>query len=685
MAGQGEKPVPTAAGPPSSTSSSLPPEQITELRKVVKERLKNLGVNDQVRTLVAATKNTTNGDKVRTKEQAIQELKGRGVIDQLVKSLGSAADLVDKSKQPAQATPAAHAAGSQTGRKSPTEPTKQGKRYLHVKIKGGSKFARYATKDPEPYEQLVVAGELFGQRFRSTAVSAGLTARVEVSALVEVPGGAGAEVPQLTTLRQQLHLVVLRTFPAAIAPGGRLTGLNGTQPLPDAPTSAAEIDKWSLHSEIVGTASVDWRRALCSRGAHTSFSLELLRGVSPGPRSQDVMGVLGLELEVLPPPSKPADATALKAQLEHEQKRELEGLESFTARAKAWWSEYVQSNATFKERLVKLLAYGEDGLQRPTCTYVKSLQLGRHLASPREAARFVSLMLPKDETHAEECWASLHTVVASGMASQEEKALLLCGLLIGFGLDAWVCVGADVQGPHMWVMTRAAPKGGTTFWEPSTGVRYNPGSSGQHRGCPYRSLDSVFNHRRLFANCQEDNSIRASSYAFEDSSLWRELVMQPQDSPAAPWVRFDLLMPPLDTGALELRLETELKRLISDYRAVALGLPSTQWDDAVGYLLMPSLAAYEQEAVSGSPASGNEEFQQSIKRSVPAGCIFKGFPQHHRSLSRPRIAAALLKEHAVADMLAVSAPDASFALRLRITQYPENVVSAWLMLAVKYR
>ena len=69
-----------------------------------------------------------------------------------------------------------------------------------------------------------------------------------------------------------------------------------------------------------------------------------------------------------------------------------------------------------------------------------------------------------------ECWCSLHTVLASGTATKEEMALLLAGLLLGFGLDAWVVVGRLLDGSgHMWVLTRG-PLASPSFWEPSTGV-----------------------------------------------------------------------------------------------------------------------------------------------------------------------------------------------------------------------
>ena len=51
--------------------------------------------------------------------------------------------------------------------------------------------------------------------------------------------------------------------------------------------------------------------------------------------------------------------------------------------------------------------------------------------------------------------------------------MLLCSLLLGFGLDAWVVVGRLSEGDggggtHLWVMTRGAMPS-PCFWEPATG------------------------------------------------------------------------------------------------------------------------------------------------------------------------------------------------------------------------
>ncbi len=72
------------------------------------------------------------------------------------------------------------------------------------------------------------------------------------------------------------------------------------------------------------------------------------------------------------------------------------------------------------------------------------------------------------------------------------------------------------------------------------GQRYSPGSPGQPKSCQCRRLGSVFQHRRVLANCQRDDSVLSVCYNLEDSSLWKELTVQSQDVCGPPWVRFDL-------------------------------------------------------------------------------------------------------------------------------------------------
>jgi hypothetical protein len=92
-----------------------------------------------------------------------------------------------------------------------------------------------------------------------------------------------------------------------------------------------------------------------------------------------------------------------------------------------------------------------------------------------------------------------------------------------------------------------------------------------------------------------------------------------------------LVRAPVCAQAAEEALEGELRRVLAAHRREAAGL-ATQWDDGLGYLLAPALLAYEAERTGGAAAgaAGVAEFQQSVRRAVPAGCTFRGFPMQVR-------------------------------------------------------
>ncbi|KAK9865319.1 hypothetical protein WJX84_006785, partial [Apatococcus fuscideae] len=91
------------------------------------------------------------------------------------------------------------------------------------------------------------------------------------------------------------------------------------------------------------------------------------------------------------------------------------------------------------------------------------------------------------------------------------------------------------------------------------------------------------------------------------------------------------------------------------------------------------------EALTGAAAHGKDEAMGAVKRCIPSGWTFKGYPHQHRTQSPSAIAAATLKEPAVIDMLSSLCPEATFAMRVHVVPYPEGVLCAWVMLAVKIR
>lgn len=110
----------------------------------------------------------------------------------------------------------------------------------------------------------------------------------------------------------------------------------------------------------------------------------------------------------------------------------------------------------------------------------------------------------------------------------ENHALLLCALLLGFGLDAWICVGTTGEGAHAWVATLDDLKkqgkglhGGkrVTFWESLTGERQDQDDPKVHRF--YRTIGCAFNHKRFYGNLQPDVRVFCTDFNFNDGRLWK--------------------------------------------------------------------------------------------------------------------------------------------------------------------
>ena len=62
-------------------------------------------------------------------------------------------------------------------------------------------------------------------------------------------------------------------------------------------------------------------------------------------------------------------------------------------------------------------------------------------------------------------------MLSKGHGDMEDHATLLCSLLLGFGLDAYVVVGKNLDGPYVWCLTKVAPNA-VELWDSVTGQRY---------------------------------------------------------------------------------------------------------------------------------------------------------------------------------------------------------------------
>lgn len=140
-----------------------------------------------------------------------------------------------------------------------------------------------------------------------------------------------------------------------------------------------------------------------------------------------------------------------------------------------WWNEFKSIDKTFEQRNVKIYAESEDGQFLPVFCFVKPLDMIQGIETPYHASRFVSLipltkhMRPGGEKL--DIWQRFHSMLAVGAGEVEDHCNLLCSMLLGFGLDAYVVIGTNLNDHHAWVMTRTEDS--IYFWESVTGAKFS--------------------------------------------------------------------------------------------------------------------------------------------------------------------------------------------------------------------
>ncbi|XP_068048913.1 centrosomal protein of 76 kDa isoform X2 [Anomalospiza imberbis] len=392
----------------------------------------------------------------------------------------------------------------------------------------------------------------------------------------------------------------------------------------------------SGETTLVASYFLEWRSVLAAENGITNVAVELL-GV--GTESKVSVGVLSIRLEMYPQLNKTLSSEITSTQFTLERQKTAEKERLFLVYAKQWWREYLQIRPTHNARLVKIFAQGD-------------------------------------------C---------------EDHANLLCSLLLGFGLEAFVCVGTKAKGvPHTWVMT-CGSDGTITFWESLTGHRYihrpinpdDPPLAEQPKPLyPYRTIGCIFNHEKFLGNCQPSDAVEVCMFDLHDESKWKPMSGEAIKSVCAPGATSSVPpSPPLcastiDAAVASNEIEVQLRILVSEHRK-DLGL-STVWDDQLSYLLSPALAAYELERTTGLSA-GNEEFQDAVRRAVPDGHTFKGFPIHFVHRNARRAFATCLRSPFCEEIICCRGDQVRLAVRVRVFAYPESACAVWIMFACKYR
>lgn len=297
-------------------------------------------------------------------------------------------------------------------------------------------------------------------------------------------------------------------------------------------------------------------------------------------------------------------------------------------------------------------------------------------------------------------WHSPFTVLAMRSGTAADHATLLCSLLRGFGLDAFVAVGTwvdarGVEGTHEWVVSlddrslddaaggAGEQEGGLVvrFWEPLTGERSAPDWPTAD-GRRFRTIACLFNEESLLANVQPTSSVSGCSWALRDEGKWLPFDQGAIGALAATLPPAPALCPPtVAEGPLAFALEQCLRAEALAWREEA-ALPEAPFDPRLEHSLAPALAAYESERLTGRPF-GADDFRAAVRACVPPGHSFSAFPFQVGHASPARLA-AFLRASAVAEGVVCSRREAvSLAVRVRVFAYAEDVLAVWVIVACR--
>eukprot|EP00112_Aurelia_sp_Birch-Aquarium-sp1_P012545 Seg2636.3 transcript_id=Seg2636.3/GoldUCD/mRNA.D3Y31 product="Centrosomal protein of 76 kDa" protein_id=Seg2636.3/GoldUCD/D3Y31 len=658
---------------------SLPPEKLTELKQMIHSHLDRMDIHGKIKQYVSESMVDGEDDSITDEEALLRGLRQKGIIDQVMSGLNfPGLQRRDERQRTESGKRETRSAGKgpisvNDEEKMPLDPNK---RYIYLQVLGGKAFLEH-LQDPEPLPGRATSTfnlyvHFREQRFRSRPVPCACEPDFQEGFLLEVQkhpkdGNKISDAPTLLTISDKIHIVLVK-------------------------------NELSGDRSLLSSYHLDWRRILSLSDGRSSFSLEM-NGI--GTENNVPVGVLDIKLALLPRISQRLTADVLSGQLNLEKSRISERERLFLAYAKQWWREYLQIRSSHNNRLVKIFAQNENGIHKHACSYVHPLRAGRLIDTPRQAARFVSLLaydkVPMVGGNKTEMWMNTHAFLCAGKGDVENHSILLCSLLLGFGLNAFVCIGTKTKGiAHSWVVTIGIDNA-VIFWESLTAQRFihqpidpndPPAVRQPKQSHPYKTIGCVFNHREFFANCQPSDNVDLCIFDLLNESLWKGMSLDAIKSVCGPGIlppprqTITLIPSTIDSAMASNSLENELRALVVGHRH-NMGM-TTQWDDELSYLLSPALAAYENEHSLGITV-GNEEFQHAIRRNVPDGHTFKGFPIQFIHTNATRAFSSCLKAQVCEEIICCRGDQVRLAVRARVFTYPEDTQAVWIMFAVKYK
>ena len=242
--------------------------------------------------------------------------------------------------------------------------------------------------------------------------------------------------------------------------------------------------------------------------------------------------------------------------------------------ARHWWTKAIETYPHIQNHIFKIIAEDELGYHRSVCSLLYPIEPHRCILNPKFSARYVSLIPFRRDIGLTggrvETWRSCHATMCRLQGDVEDHAILLCSMLMGWGLDAWIGLGTIVSPsqsdshnqttstrkeyihrPYCWVITfdrnssedvkDKEPK--VIFWEAVSGKQYDiphyqATSSSPSQPHVFGELHALFRNDCYLINVQQTSLVNGGYTSFFSSSL--EPTISEKNSSKQRFMSFDL-------------------------------------------------------------------------------------------------------------------------------------------------
>ena len=522
-----------------------------------------------------------------------------------------------------------------------------------------------------------------------------------------------------------------------------------------------------LHRHVLSVNNIEWRKVFIHGKINLSIPLIKLNNIQANNmiNKSSSLGIINMDL-CITPLKLPLSSNTIPIFIE---KKLIENYihktidkqahikQKFHIFIKAWWNDYISLNKSFSTRNLQLYALNSSNEHEFVCRFLYPLH-SQTIPSAKHALRMVRLIEYQSATinslpnsliinQSANIWHSNYDILVQKSANKAEHAMLLCCLLLGYGMNAYVVNGTILSNylkqsietnhhinhddddefssayihdqdetasnmieRHYWVMTQNKETLDTYFWEPLTGMLYSSinktGLADIHH--PFKHIYSIWSNKEFYANIQETCVIDFISYDLLDINKWKSIdqrainILNSSSSRVVVENKADvkqkyqyqpskmMILPSCSFNSIEIikSIQIQLQQKITLWRSNEYDELNTIFDDQFSYILKSTLFSYEQNRIDSQlKFFNNNEFENSIKNYIPKNYIFKAIPFQFTCYENIDLIFKkyLLKHIDVIEILSIcNQIHLRYGISIQLFPYAVDIYSLWIMIAAYY-